>query len=412
MYKKNTSLFHPFLKMVLLSMVLIGVIIFVPSCTREKETKTVTVTKGPLNIKVHAVGQLKSTASIFIGTPNVSLMWDFTISNMAPEGKEVKPGDTILEFDGQRLRERLMIKQSELQTANNELKRIQLVEQEQKENLILQLEESKGAKQKAILKSEIPEGVKASNDVKKLKMDSELAILNEQLGESRVKNQTVGMQTKIKTQQNIIKRLESEIAELQESIDRMTVKAPKAGIVVYATDWDDKKAAVGDRVWFGRNVMELPDLKQMAVAAVIPEQEAGKLKSGMSVEVRLDSNPDKVYNGKLETLGRIFRTKSADQPAMVFDADVKINNPDPELMRPGMAASIDIIIATKSSTLQAPESAILYGEDGPFVRKKSFSGIKDYPVSLGVRSGGMVEILSGLSENDEILASESKGGER
>jgi HlyD family secretion protein len=400
------------MKYIVICIVFLGASMFFVSCSRAKESKVIEVVKGPFYIKIHAVGQLKSTASLYIRPPAVNRMWQYTISFMAPEGKEVKPGDTILEFDAQSLMQRLMVKNSELQTALNELKRLQLVEQEQKENLILQLEEIKVLKEKAIMKAQQPEDLIPSNEMKKLKMDAELAVLNVQLGESRVKNQTVGMGTRLNAQQNTIKRLQTEQADLQESIARMRVRAPKAGMVVYAIDWDEKKSAVGDTVWMGQTIMELPDLKQMAVAAVIPEQEAGKIKPGMTVEVRLDSNPDRIYKGKLESLGRIFRTKSSDQPAVVFDADVKIFDPDPELMRPGMAASVDIIISSKKNILQVPESAVLYGEEGPFVWKKSLTGKKAAPVSLGVRSGGMVEVLSGVSEKDPLIISGEEGGRR
>jgi multidrug efflux pump subunit AcrA (membrane-fusion protein) len=102
-------------------------------------------------------------------------------------------------------------------------------------------------------------------------------------------------------------------------------------------------------------------------------------------------------------LGRIFRTKSRHQPAIVFDVTIDILDPDPELMRPGMAAGVDIIVSSKDNALQVPESAVIYHEDGLFVRKKSFIGKKMVPVTLGARSAGMVEILSGLKENDRLI---------
>jgi HlyD family secretion protein len=175
-------------------------------------------------------------------------------------------------------------------------------------------------------------------------------------------------------------------------------------MLVYATDeWNGKKKAVGDRCWVGSKILELPDLSQMQAAAVIPEPEAGKVKEGQAVEIRLDSNPDRVFKGKVKTLGRIFRTKSHDQPAIVFDVIIDILDPDPELMRPGMAAGVDIIVSSKDNALQVPESAIINHEDGLFVRKKSFLGKKMVPVTPGARSAGMVEILAGLKENDRVI---------
>jgi multidrug efflux pump subunit AcrA (membrane-fusion protein) len=184
-------------------------------------------------------------------------------------------------------------------------------------------------------------------------------------------------------------------------------------MVVYSADWRGRKKAVGDSCWMGDNILELPDLSRMQVEAVIPEPEAGKIKTGLPVEVRLDSNPDKVYKGEIKSLGRIFRTKSHEQPAIVFDAVITVEDPDPEAMRPGMAAGVDIIVSSRENILQVPESAIVYRESGMFVWKKSVAGKKLVPVSIGVRSAGMVEVLKGLKESDRlVIASEANGGER
>jgi HlyD family secretion protein len=135
---------------------------------------------------------------------------------------------------------------------------------------------------------------------------------------------------------------------------------------------------------------------------VILEVQAGRVKVGQPAEVRLDSNPDRVYKGVVSSLGRVFRVKSDSQPAIVFDAVIDLSESDPGLMRPGMAAGVDITISSKKDSLQVPEAAIVYGERGPMVWKKSFLSRKLTPVTLGARSAGMVEILSGLLENDRV----------
>ena len=369
----------------------------------SQESRVVSVKKGPFLIKVHAVGQLESAASLYIGCPPIREFWNYTISFMAPEGKSVKQGDPILGFDTKELNEKLMLKQSELETAKKELERISLVEQETKDNLILKIAEAQMREKKARRKTLQPDDLIALNEQKKIRMDLELAEMQVQLFRSRVENQSQRMKTLLSTQESKIKELESQVSEYRQAIETLNVKAPKPGMVVYAADWRGRKKNVGDRCWVGSMILEMPDLNQMQVAAVIPEPEAGKIKEGLTVEIRLDSNPDRVFTGKIKSMGRIFRTKSYDQPAIVFDVTIDIQDPDPELMRPGMAAGVDIVVSSKENILQVPESAIIYHEAGLFVRKKSFFGKKMVPVTLGVRSGGMVEVLTGLKENDRVI---------
>ncbi len=382
-------------------------LIFMPACSGSGDFSVEKVSRAPFYVKVRANGQLQSSASIHISCPPVRQIWNYTISSMAPEGKEVKAGDQILSFDTKELKERMQVRQSKLDTEIKELERLKLAEQETKDNLDLQLAEARVKTQKARQKADQPEEFIQLNELKKNRMDLDLAILQEKVALNRVKNQVLGMKTRIREQEAKVKDLEKQVAGYREGIEMMEVKAPKPGIVVYTPDWDGNKKAVGDRCWRGSTIMELPDLNRMQVKAVVPEPQAGKVKKNLEAEIRLDSSPDRAFTGKIKSLGRLFRTKSNEQPAIVFDAIIDIEDPDPETMRPGMAASVDIIVSSRENVLQIPEEAVIYHQKGMFVRKKTFTGYKMAPVTIGARSAGVVEILDGLDENDRILIPES-----
>ena len=258
-------------------------------------------------------------------------------------------------------------------------------------------------RQKEDRKAQVPANLIALNEAKKAKMNLELARLEETLLKSQLQNQKGVLDTKVKEKKGKIKRLTGEVKTIETSIAKMTVVAPKKGMVVYTPNWRGQKKVVGDSCWMGDTIMELPDLTRMEVAVTIPEPEAGKVVEGLTAEIRLDSNPDKVYKGKINSLGRIFRSKSSNQPAIVFDAVIAITDPDPEYMRPGMVAKVDIIISSKQDVLQIPETALVYQGDELFVLKKGLTGTRKTKIEIGSRSRGMVEVLSGLDENEWIL---------
>ena len=62
---------------------------------------------------------------------------------------------------------------------------------------------------------------------------------------------------------------------LQAAIEKMTVKAPQDGIVVYRTNWRDEKKKVGDSMWFGETVLALPDLAEMRADGLVDEADGG-----------------------------------------------------------------------------------------------------------------------------------------
>ncbi len=382
-------------------------------CSRSGKDSVVKVVRGPLDIKVHATGQLQSAASVFVGCPSVERVWQYTISFMAPEGKAVKEGDMILAFDAREIMQRLQVKQSDLDTALKELERMQLTERQTRENLALQYEQDKVDKQKAVRKADYPEDLIAPMELEKRKMELELADLQEKLAQNRLANQISGMASRIQVQESKASLLKAQVDRLQRDVQTMNVLAPKAGLVVYTPDWDGKKKVVGDTCWMGDTILELPDLGRMQMKAVILEVQAGRVKVGQAAEVRLDSNPDRVYKGQVTSLGRVFRVKSDSQPAIVFDAVIDLSESDPGLMRPGMAAGVNITISSKGSALQVPDAAVVYREKGAAVWKKGLLSSELTPVTLGARSSGMVEILTGLAQNDSVvIRSAGAGGGR
>jgi len=380
------------------------------SCSRSGKVHEVKATKAPFDIKVHATGQLQSAASFFVGCPSVERVWQYTISFMAPEGKAVKEGDMILTFDAREIVQRLQLKQSELDTGLKELDKMRLQEQQTREDLALKCEEEKVNKQKAVRKADYPEWLIAPMELEKARMGLELADLQEKLANKRLSNQISGMKSRIQVQESKVRLLKAEVERLERDVQKMNVPAPKAGIVVYTPSWDGKKKAVGDSCWFGETILELPDLGRMQMKAVILEVQAGRVKVGQPTEVRLDSNPDRVYKGVITSLGRVFRVKSDSQPAIVFDAVIDLSESDPELMRPGMAAGVNITVSSKKDVLQVPEAAIVYGEQGAAVWRKGFLSKELTLVTIGARSSGMVEILSGLAENDSIVIRSGTAG--
>lgn len=158
-----------------------AVLLLFAACSQSGRSRVVKVVKGPFDIKIHATGQLQSAASYHVGCPSVERLWQYTISFLAPEGKPVGEGDPILTFDSRELMQRLQVKQAELDTGLKELARMRLQEQQTQEDFVLQQEEWKVNAQKARQKADVPQGLTSDNEYRKLKMDLELAELQEKL---------------------------------------------------------------------------------------------------------------------------------------------------------------------------------------------------------------------------------------
>lgn len=143
-------------------------------------------------------------------------------------------------------------------------------------------------------------------------------------------------------------------------------------------------------------IANLDDIKFLKLDIKLPENYLGVIKRGLKVEVSTDAFP-KIFKGKIETI-----SSRVDPTTRSILVQAKINNDSEELI-PGMLLNVKVIFNEKQS-LGVPEEALLIQGDDKFIYKINNNEITQAKVNIGRRNFGKVEILSGLNENDLILA--------
>ena len=314
------------------------------ACSPEIEKKSAA---NPANNDiVRVTGEIESANSSFFGPPVVPNIWQYTISFMAPEGRVVKAGTPILRFDPQELLTQLRDKSNALNEKQKLFEKQEIQARDTIAELKLRQQEASADLDKARLKADIPIELLASRDYQENKLILKQAELTRALREQElIKEQRVQ-----DTETNILKReiavLQGEVDQFQSSVDSMTVKAGGPGVVIHTVDRRNNKHEVGDNVWMGRRVMELPDLSRLQVYLEVPERESARIAIGQTVTFTLDAAPDQLFYGEIIELASVIHTKSHSQPARVFDATVSMEVSDSTVMRPGMSVSAEIQVGS------------------------------------------------------------------
>ena len=306
---------------------------------------------------IEANGELAANESITINPPLIKGLWQYKITYLAMEGSKVKKGDVVVRFDSSQLSQRLLIKVSELKTAKKSLNNTKLTNKASLEKLKLKLAEQKMRAEKTYRKWSSSKNLDGSIKSKKLYFNYEIENNEVEHKKLSIKQLKKSNNVRLAIDKNKVTQLEAEVKELQDGIKRMNVPTSKTGIVLYRSDFQGNKVAVGDTIWMGRVVLEVPSLDSLIVKAKILEADAGKVSLGQKVMVVLDSSPDKQYSGEISRLGNVYRRKNKNQPSIIFDAEVALNKTDSNIMRPGMAARIKItlhsdLVNEKSLSLQ------------------------------------------------------------
>lgn len=302
-------------------------------------------------------GEVSADQQLTVSPPAVRNIWQYTIKQMTPERTLVKAGELLVQFDDEQIRQNIDKKAAELKDAQQELSNRQQQDDNEAQALRIAKAEKKMLAERDQRKAAIVDHSRSELERKKMQLDARLAASALELAAIRLDKQQQQRASMQKTLQSKVDRLQQELADLRQDQQKMTIKAPFAGVVNYLTNFSEEKFAVGDKVQFGMPVLELSQLESLLVRAVIDEVHLSKLTPGMTVEVRVDALPDQVLTGQLRPLQTAIRDKSASDARRVFDAAISFTQPPPPALRPGMTARLQFIRATEPAPLASRQSA-------------------------------------------------------
>ncbi len=365
-----------------------------------------------LVMSVDVEGTIASTDSSVLTPPRTARrMFDFTISMMAPEGEEVGEGTPVLAFDTSDLQIRLRDLQTRAQQAAKNLERLERNLEQQRLGLELRLAQAEAAVRQAQLRVEVPEDLSSARELEKARLDLQIA----EIEVESVKAQIDAAEQSAEAQRAVLEgnrlRAERDVAELQQTMDQMTLRAPRSGTVIYVADRQGQKHKVGDSVWRNEEIIELPDLRSLIGQGEVNEPDAGRIAEGQPFHIRLDAHPEIEYGGTIGSISRAVQRKSFSRnPLKAVRVELRFDETDPRRMRPGMRFRGSIETERVSNVLLIPSSAVFPSADGPIVYRSTLVGYEQVPVTLGRRNPTHVEVIEGLQPGDLVAETHPEGG--
>ncbi|MBN2511702.1 MAG: efflux RND transporter periplasmic adaptor subunit [Sedimentisphaerales bacterium] len=203
--------------------------------------------------------------------------------------------------------------------------------------------------------------------------------------------------------------LEKERLErYQRQIAASVIKAPCPGLVVYATQFSRGSRSrtsieVGREVYEREEIMSIPNTTQMAVDTKIHETNVDKIALGQMARITVDAMPDNMFYGQVTKISPL-----PDQAGFMSNPDLKIYSTDValqggEMLRPGMSAKVEIIIAQLKDVLAVPVQCISNRSGKKFCYIHTLAGNEPREVQTGPYNDKFVQIVSGLNEGDAVL---------
>jgi RND family efflux transporter MFP subunit len=175
------------------------------------------------------------------------------------------------------------------------------------------------------------------------------------------------------------------------------VEAPFEGVIT------KRNIDVGSLVDAGNGgspklLFNMSQSKLLRLYVAVPQMFSPSVKTGDAAEVRLAEMPGKVFEGKV-----VRMATAIDPVSRTMQVEINLAN-DKQVLMPGSYVTVTLKIKGSSSlTLTVPNNALLFRPEGVYVAAVADEKIKLKPVKLGRDLGQSIQIIEGITEQDQVV---------
>nr|WP_286178077.1 efflux RND transporter periplasmic adaptor subunit [Rhodopirellula sp. JC639] len=198
-----------------------------------------------------------------------------------------------------------------------------------------------------------------------------------------------------------LKKEEERLERYTEQLAACKIFAPEAGMVAYASSRNDE-IREGMPVRFRQHLMSLPALDKMQVQTAVHESDLEQIRIGMKARITVDAFPGKEYIGTVQSIAVLPEQNGwRGSETKVYATTVTIDGTVDQL-KPGMTAVTEIMIDSVEDALTVPIQAVIERDEQTWVLIRQNDQLIGQPVETGRQTDSVVQIVSGLSDGDQV----------
>lgn len=174
----------------------------------------------------------------------------------------------------------------------------------------------------------------------------------------------------------------------------LTLEAPFDGVVM------EKMVVAGQGVMPGMKLYRLANLATVWIEGDVFEQDLSLVRVGAPVSVELTAYPGRTFAGRVN-----FVWPMVEEQSRTGRVRVALANPQ-GLIKPGMYATLRLEASLGRELLSLPAEAVVQtGERNLVFVATSHGALEPREVTLGGRSDGRIQILSGVAAGERVVSS-------
>ena len=183
---------------------------------------------------------------------------------------------------------------------------------------------------------------------------------------------------------------EAVLAERQIQLDYTTIAAPFDGVIV------ERAVKGSENLTANQRIFRISDFNPLLCPIQVPEKELSNLRVGQPGYVVVEAWPEERFTSRVLRISPII-----DATSGTIKVTLQVNGQGK--LRPGMFASVYLVIDTHEDALVIPKQALSLESlaDTVYIVGDNVAERRD--VSLGFEEADVVEVTAGLSEGEQII---------
>jgi len=151
-------------------------------------------------------------------------------------------------------------------------------------------------------------------------------------------------------------------------------------------------------------ILTIADMSKMQIETQVDESDIGKIKAGQKVTFTVDAYPTKIFTG---VVSNVSQKATVVSNVVYYKVLVGVNATD-NLLKPTMTARVSINMDESKNALFVPLAAVKANNGQQYVMVVHNGKTQNTPVTTGIIGDNKIEIVNGLTEDDQVLASQVK----
>lgn len=361
---------------------------------------TFEVRPGRFVREVEARGSLKAVKATPILVPQESGRQQ-KVAMLARDGSFVKAGETVVEFDPYDAEREAMDGQADLTAARARIEKARAEGTKNEAALGLDRDLAKEQLDGARAFELTDESLFSRHQIIESQLDQELF-----QARADVAARKLAQSGKLASAERALGEIDASKARLkvriaEKGLRSLRIQAPHDGLLMLERNWRGEMPSVGDTLWPGQKVAEVPDLSRLEARVFVLEADGAGLEPGQKARFAVEGRPGEEHEASVSRVEPLAKTRDWQSPVKYFEATLSLQAQRPEL-KPGQKVRAVVRLDEADGVLQIPRGAVFEKDGKRVVYRRSGGHFVAVEVETARQSISHLVLASGLAAGDVI----------